>query len=137
MCSPQYWSARRRSLGAPLRSRQARQILPSHPIHHVAGGDDRMVRAGAVVGVALFYAVRRNERDAKIAVHIGAENRLVVARNRPRERLLGIGGRGRRATPGKSALLAIHDVSRLDVAHARRISRGLRTGMMGIGAEHG
>src|SRR5499433_3913385 len=92
-------------------------------------------RAGTVVGVALFYAIRRNEGDAKIAVHIGADDRLVVARNRPRERLLGIGGRGRRATPGKSALLAIHDVSRLDVAHARRISRGLRTGMMGIGAE--
>ena len=95
-----------------------------------------MGRAGAVVGVALFYAVGRNEDDAKIAVHIGTDDRLVVARNRPRERLLGIGGRGRRATPDKSALLAIHDVSRLDVAHPRWIGSGLRTGMMGICAEH-
>src|SRR5262252_4967628 len=95
-----------------------------------------MGRAGAVVVVALFYAIRRNEGDAKIAVHIGADDRLVVARNRPRERLLGIGGHGRRATPGKPALLAIHDISRLDVAHARRVGTGLRTGMMGIGAEH-
>src|SRR6516225_11141187 len=71
--------------------------LPAHAIHHVAGGDDRMGRAGTVVGVALFYAIRRNEGDAKIAIHIGADDRLVVARDRPRERLLGIGGRGRRA----------------------------------------
>src|SRR5215468_3416814 len=90
-----------------------------------------MGRAGTVVGVPLFYAIRRNEGDAKIAVHIGADDRLVVARNRPRERLLDIGGRGRRATPGKPAVLAIHDVSRLDVAHARRIGSGLRAGMMG------
>src|SRR6516225_6422780 len=103
----------------------------------MAGRDDRMGRAGAVVGVALFYAIRRNEGDAKITVYIGADDRLVVARNRPRERLLGIGGRGRRATPGKSALLTIHDVSRFDVAHARRIGGGLRTRMMGVGAEHG
>jgi len=47
-----------------------------------------MGRAGAVVGVALFDAIRRDEGDAKIAVHIGADDRLVVARNRPRERLL-------------------------------------------------
>src|SRR5262245_30148083 len=95
-----------------------------------------MGRAGAVVGVALFDAIRRDEGDAKIAVHIGADDRLVVARNRPRERLLGIGGRGRRATPGKPAVVAIDDVSRLDIAHARRIGSGLRTGMMWIGAEH-
>jgi hypothetical protein len=57
-------------------------------------------------------------------------------RNRPRERLLGIPGRGRRATPDKPALLAIHDVSRLNVAQARRVGSGLRTWMMGIGAEH-
>src|SRR5215469_1370656 len=120
---------------APV-SRQARQILPFHPIHQVAGGDDRMGRAGAVVGVALLHVVGRDEGDAKIAVHIGADDGLVVARNRPRERLLGIGGRGRRVTPGQPALLGIHDVSRLDVAHPRRVGRGLRTGMMGIGAEH-
>src|SRR5215471_4279503 len=95
-----------------------------------------MGRAGAVVGVALLYAIRRNEGDAKIAVHNGPDDRLVVARNRPRERLLGIGGRGRRATTGKPALLAIHDVGRLDVAQARRIGRGLRTGMMGICGEY-
>src|ERR1700730_15142491 len=85
--SPTLWRWPSRP-GRPLRSRQARQILRFHAIHHVAGGDDRMGRAGAVVGVAFFYAIRRNQGDAKIAVHIGADDRLVVARNRPRERLL-------------------------------------------------
>jgi hypothetical protein len=47
-----------------------------------------MGRAGAVVGVALFYAIQRNEGDAKIAVHIGPDDRLVVARNRPRELII-------------------------------------------------
>src|SRR6516165_4792803 len=66
--------------------RGRRQILPFHPVHHVAGGDDRMGRAGAVVGVALLQAVGRDKGDAKIAVHIGADDGLVVTRNRPRER---------------------------------------------------
>src|SRR5262245_6133253 len=95
-----------------------------------------MGRAGTVVGVALFYAIRSTEGAAQIAVPIGPDSRLVVRRNRPVERLLGIGGRGRGATPGKPAVLAIHDVSRLDVAHARRMGSGLRAGMMGVGAEH-
>src|SRR5262249_16757458 len=87
MRDPQRCGGGRRSLGAALRSLPARQILPPHAIHHVAGGDDRTGRAGAVVGVALFDAIRRDEGDAKIAVHVGADDRLVVARNRPRERL--------------------------------------------------
>src|ERR1700730_17038648 len=38
-------------------------------------------------------------------------------------------------TPSEPAILSFHDVRRLDVAHARRISRGLRTRMMGMAAK--
>src|SRR5579862_3870779 len=58
--------------------------LSLHPVHHVAGGDDRCARTDAVLGVALLHPIGRNEGDAKIAVGVGADDRLVVARHRPR-----------------------------------------------------
>src|SRR5438046_9275075 len=67
------------------------ESLPPYPIHHIAGGDDRSGRAAAVVRVALLDAVGRHQGDPEIAVHIGADDGLVVARNRPGEGLLGIG----------------------------------------------
>ena len=47
-----------------------------------------------VVGVAFLHAVGRDEGDPKIAVHVGTDDRLVVARNRPGEWLLGVGDCG-------------------------------------------
>src|SRR5438132_13416153 len=64
--------------------------LPLHTIHRVTGRDDRSAWGRAIVGVALLHPVGADERDAKIAIHVRSDDGLVVARNRPRERLLGI-----------------------------------------------
>src|SRR5260370_39331189 len=68
--------------------------LSFRTIHRVTGRDDRPARAGAVVGVALLHPVGADERDTEIAVRIRSDDGFVVAGNRPRERLLGIGGCG-------------------------------------------
>src|SRR5438477_533275 len=41
-----------------------------------------------------------------------------------------------RAPPDEAAVLAVHHVCRLDVAHARRIGGSLRARVMGMAAEH-
>src|SRR5277367_3539258 len=84
--------------------------------------------------VALLDPVVRNQHDTEIAVHIGADDRLVVARNGPAERLLRVGHR-RRAAPNDSSILAVYAVFRLDFMHARRIAGGLRTWMVGVAVE--
>ena len=109
---------------------------PFHSIHHVAGGDDRPTGRVPVVDVALLHAVGRHQRDPEVAVHVAADDRLVVARNRPGERLLGVGSGRRRASPGNPSFLAFNHMRPLDVAHTRRTGGGLLAGMMGMGAEH-
>jgi len=42
-------------------------------------------------GLAFLDAVGRDESDVKMAVHVGTNDRLVVACNRPGEWLLGVG----------------------------------------------
>ena len=66
-------------------------ITAVSPDPHLAGGDDRFAWARGVLGVALLHAVGRDESDVKRAVHVGTGDRLVVARNRPGEWLLGVG----------------------------------------------
>ena len=80
--------------GTTTRSVRLGMILSFRPFHHVAGRDDRAARACAVVDVAFFHAVARDEHDPEIAVQVGTDDRLVVGRNRSGERLLGVGDRG-------------------------------------------
>src|SRR5438105_15659515 len=104
--------------------------LSFHTVHRVTGCDDRSAWARAIVGVALLHPVGADERDGKIAIHVRSDDGLVVARNRPRERLLGIGGRGWGVAPSKAAVLSFDVVGGVDAAQARVISRGLRAAMM-------
>src|SRR5262249_40342658 len=103
--------------------------------HLVAGGDDRAARARAALDVALVHAVGGDEGDVEIAVAVGADDRLVVGRNRLGERLVGLRDRRGRTAPRQPALLAVHEVGHVDVAHARRRVGRLRAGMVRIVAK--
>ena len=65
--------------------------LRFHAIHHATRGNDRFAWARGVLNVAFLDAVGRDESDVKMAVHVGTNDRLVVACNRPGEWLLGVG----------------------------------------------
>src|SRR5262249_25725564 len=106
-------------------SRVLSRMLWLHPVHEVTGGDNRTARAGSVVDVALLHVFGRDEGDQEVAVEVGTDDRSVVIRHRPGEGFFGIGDRRRRAPPEQPALLALHDIGHLDLAHARRIGRGL------------
>src|SRR5256885_16955402 len=104
------------------------------PLHRVAPRDDRFTRTQAVVGVALLHPVGSEKADAERAVAIGADDRLVIRRDRPGEGLLGISVGRRRPAPGQPPVLAFYHEGHLDLAHGRRASR-IRAGMMGVAAE--
>src|SRR5262249_103743 len=69
-------------------------LLPFHPINDLTRADNRAIRTRRVLHVTLLHAIRREKRNWEITVHIGADDRLAVTRNRPGEWLLVFGGLG-------------------------------------------